>query len=267
MSHFIQRIAGRAQMTYRHFLRLTSPRQTHLYCVGTAKSGTHSIAAIFSQRLATAHEVEAHALIDMILADPADRARIRRHLRDRHRRLKLEIDSSQLNYFVLDELIELFPRARFLLTIRNPYHWLDSFMNHQLGRGASDHWKALRDFRFARTAYEHPREEKALKEQGLYTLDGYLSYWAEHNHTVLRQVPNERLLVVRTDEIDTRARDIASFAGVPDSYINTDYSHSFKAVVKLGVLEAIDRSYLDSKIDQHCADLVNRFFPELRERG
>lgn len=90
-------------------------------------------------------------------------------------------------------------------------------------------WRQLRDYRFRPATHFHPAEEIALQEHGLYSLDGYLSYWALHNATVLRKVPSERLLVARTDEIKKRVLDICKFANIPEASANRERSHSFSA--------------------------------------
>lgn len=195
------------------FFRLMTPRKAHLYCVGTAKSGTHSIAAVFGNQLKSAHEPESEKIIDIILdlaAGCIDEQELRRYVLKRDRKLWLDVDSSQLNYFLLDKLVELFPAAKFILTIRNPYTWLDSFINHQLSHESSENWDRLRDFRFRPDIYAHGKEELVLKEKGLYTLDGYLSYWAQHNRTVIETVPKERLLIIRTDKISECTNEITT---------------------------------------------------------
>lgn len=246
-------------------------RQAQIYCVGTAKSGTHSIASLFSDDLRTFHEADWREVIPLILAaDEAggERSALRHRLVKRDRQFALDIDSSQLNYFYLPELLELFPGSKFVLTIREPYSWLDSLINHQLARGTPPpEWRRLRDFRFARDYAEHPPEEAALKARGLYTLDGYLSYWRRHNQDVIRLVPPEKLLVVRTDQISGRADDIARFVGLPQqstqqSKTASDKSHSFKALKKFGVLGELEPEYLARKIRYHCSELIGEFFSD-----
>ena len=273
--------AGKAQARL-HELYYRSPvskwvtsRQAQIYCVGTAKSGTHSLASLFSDELRTFHEADWQAVIKLILASAetgGERRALRRRLLERDRQFALDIDSSQLNYFYLPELLELFPNSKFVLTIREPRSWLDSLINHQLARGTPPpEWRRLRDFRFARDGAEHPPEEAALKARGLYTLDGYLSYWRRHNQDVIRLVPPEKLLVVRTDQISQRADDIARFAGLPQrgepagktaGKAAADKSHTFKALKKFGVLGELEPEYLDEKIRQHCSELVSEFFPD-----
>jgi hypothetical protein len=247
---------------------LVKPRKAHLYCTGTAKSGTHSIEMMFGN-LRSAHQPESDTVIDMIFdlaSGRVDAAELGRYLLERDRRLWLDVDSSHLNFFLLGKLVKLFPEAKFILTIRNPYSWLDSFINHELAYEASDRWLKLRDFRFRPDIYIHRQEEMILKEKGLYTLDGYLSYWRHHNHTVIHTVPEERLLVVRTDQITDRAEKIAAFAGVSSRDIRREKTHAFKARAKFGLLEKIDQDYLEYKVKEHCGDLLAHFFPEIQSK-
>lgn len=245
--------------------RLLNPRQAQLYCVGTAKSGTHSVGEMFSPPVRAAHEPDTENTIAAILASRGGyqtRGSLCRFLAARDRRLWLDVDSSQLNYFFLEELLTLFPKARFLLTIRDPYSWLDSFVNHQLARACSEPWRRIRDLRFRPHLYQHPPEEALFKAKGLYTLDGYLSYWGEHNRRVLNLVPPERLLVVRTDRLTELAEAVAAFAGIPTRFLNKSRSHAFKAKQKFGLLTHLDPVYLRDKVIQHTADVLAIYFPE-----
>ncbi len=62
------------------------------------------------------------------------------------------------------------------------------------------------------------REVAALEVKGLYSLQGYLSYWARHNDFVLNAVPSDKLLVdVPTRGLSEHTDDIASFVGVDHS--------------------------------------------------
>ena len=247
--------------------RLAQRRQAQLYCIGTAKSGTHSMDALLSSHLRSGHEPESDEIIDVILANAAGRmddSEVDYYLLLRDRRLSLELDSSQLNIFLLHKLVQLFPNAKFILTIRDPYSWLDSFINHQLTHSASDKWIAFRDFRFRPDLYVHQPEEAVLKDHGLYTVDGYLSYWGWHNRKAIAVVPEQQLLIVRTDQITEQVDEIAAFAGLPKGRLRKEKSHSFKAPKKLGLLDRVDQQFLKAKVAEHCGGLVTRFFPELQ---
>ena len=259
-----------AQFKNTFLFRLINPRKTHLYCIGTAKSGTHSIAAIFGNQLRSAHEPESEEVIDTILniaAGKINTQELCQYILKRDQRLWLDIDSSQLNFFLLNELVKLFPKAKFILTIRHPYPWLDSFINHQLARGGSPKWQQLRDLRFRPDIYPHSPEEKVLKNMGLYSLDGYLSYWTNHNLTVIETVPKDRLFIVRTDKISEDTKDILEFAGTSRNKFFHNHSHTFKAKAKFNVLDKLDQKYLQLKIEEHCQELIIRFFPEMQAQN
>lgn len=247
---------------------LFNPRRIHAYCVGTPKSGTHSMEGLFRRHYRADHEPESQETIELIFSivnGTITPVELNNYIRQRDRRLWLELDSSHLNYFLIDMLVQLFPQAKFVLTIRDCYSWSDSFINHQLSRPATELWRRLRDLRFGSELYTHMPGEAALAEHGLYTLDGYLSYWAQHNHKVLTAVPPERLLVVRTHEIRRNVAKIASFLNVPVSAMDANRSHSFKAKEKYGLLAKVDPALLAEKVDLHCGPLMARFFPEIRD--
>src|SRR5687767_10816826 len=110
-------------------------RRAHLYCVGTGKSGTHSVVSMFSKSVRAPHESEATVLMEKFLAwksGDLDQTQFRQWLVARDRRLALEVDSSNLNRDILPFLLREFRDARFLLTIRDCYSWCDSFMNHRV---------------------------------------------------------------------------------------------------------------------------------------
>jgi hypothetical protein len=244
-------------------------RRAQLYCVGTGKSGTHSIVSMFAKPVRAAHECEATLLMEKFLAwksGALDQPRFTQWLLARDRRIALEVDSSTLNRDILDLLLRQFPCARFLLTIRDCYSWCDSFMNHRLRCQRKTHplWRTMGHYRMRPEDFRHGREEQVLKEQGFAPLDCFLSYWTAHNAGVLERVPEDRLLVVRTDQIRQRAFDIADFAGLPRRAVRLDKTHAFKNPAKQPVLLQLDRHFLESKVDTHCRALMSRFFPEIK---
>lgn len=242
-------------------------RKCRLYCVGAAKTGTHSIAYMFDEKvIRSTHEPDGSELIDWILrlsGGNSTAPEFQSYLLRRDDRLCLDVDSSQLNFFLLDYLREAFPSAHFLLTIRDVYSWLDSFINHSLRQSVSERRSKLRDLRFG-PRKSGPPVERALLDKGLYSLDGYLSYWTRHNSIVLSTIPKDRLLTVRTDQISERAYEIAAFAGLPKASILKEKTHAFKSPVSFHVLRDIPAWYLETKVQEHCGALMAQHFPEIR---
>lgn len=247
---------------------LLGMRRTRLYCLGTGKSGTHSLAEMFARGARADHEVQTEILIPKILDALAGRIsqpEFAQWLRGHDRKMALEVDSSQLNYYLVDILLKEFPDARFVLTIRDSYSWLDSIINHVLHHEkATPAWIRLRDLRYQSDIFTHAPAERLLKEKGLHTLDGYLSYWAKHNGDVVNQVPAERLLVVRTDQIRQRALEICDFAGLPHRAVDLDRTHAFQNPEKFNLVRQLDRDFLEQKMEQHCRPLLTRVFPEIK---
>jgi len=253
----------------RWFLGPDHVRRTRLYGVGTAKSGTHSVAEMFSRNVRAQHEPEALEVIEKILdrrdgriSEPA----WTEWLRARDRRLGLEVDSSHLNLDLLDFLLREFPDARFLLTIRDCYSWVNSMFNHSLRfRGQVDpRWVQLGKLRAGPDAFVYAPEEYALEENKLPNLNSYFSRWAERNSEVLAKVPGDRLLVVRTDQITARAFEIADFAGLPRRAVRMRRVHAFQASVKRELIRQIDGAFLERKVNQHCRSLMTQFFPDVK---
>jgi hypothetical protein len=238
-------------------------RRFQAFGVGTAKSGTHSLAALFEREYRSTHEPESPELIGLICDVRLGRRPqedLVSYLRDKEDRLGLEMDSSSLNGETIVELVGLFPDAAYVLTLRDPYSWLDSLINHSIAHPTPPHWQPFRDLRFGTLAEaQHPPEETALAERGLHTLDGYLAHWARHNQRVFDAVPADRLLVVRTPEIGPRAPEIAAFVGVPADTLDAGRSHEFQAAAKYDVLDLIDRDHLDARVRHHCGPLLDQF--------
>ena len=256
-------VAKRRLLGQKHF------RRTRLYGVGTGKTGTHSIAAMFSGPVRSCHEPEAIELMEKIFDLQAGRIKeeeLTAWVRRRDRKLALEVDSSHLNFYILDLLIREFPEARFVLTIRDCYSWCNSVINQAARLAGKVHpfWPRLADLRFRPDIFRHAPEEKFLKEKGLYTLDGYLSHWKEHSGQVIDKVPKERLLVVRTDQIQQEALTIAGFAGLPHHAVRLERTHEYQNPSKEQWLRQIDRNFLEAKVEKHCRPLMTQFFPEIK---
>jgi len=176
-----------------------------------------------------------------------------------------ELISAHPYIYVLDMLMEEFPAAKFILTIRDPLSWLDSFINHtkpnHTGYVGTLIGKQFRDLRMG-TSQAHPAEEACLLENGLYTLDGYFAYWTKHIRRALDTIPSDKLLVVRTNDLDRRGDELAAFVGVAATSLNRESTHVHKAFRKLGVLAELDRHYLAEKCIQHCGELMLTWFQD-----
>jgi Sulfotransferase domain len=224
------------------------------------------VAEIFGRRYRAAHEPGYEQLIEMIFdaaRGAADQARLGEFITARDGRLRLELECSHPLFHLLDALLAAFDDAKFILTIRDCYSWLDSQMNNQLAYIEGRHWRSFGEFKYRGETARHPKEEEILSRFGLYTLDGYLAAWASHNNKVLNTVPRERLLVIRTQDIAKDMTAIADFLGVPPSHLDSARAYSFKGEKKFHLLSKLDEQYLEEKVNMYCRPLMDRYFPEV----
>lgn len=246
----------------------SSGRRVRLYCVGTAKSGTHSIASMFSSLVRAKHEPDRKKLIPTILEIGAGRLagdRLKEWVRVRDRKLRLRVDSANMYFFLLDTFRDEYPEAKFLLTIRDCYSWLNSVMRHALRfPNPAPMWANYRKLLYQPEQHPHAPEERALQERGLYSFDAYLSNWAEHNQSVFDKIPVEKLMVLKTNDIGTRAIEVARYAGLPEALVLPHQAHSFENPIKGNLLQEVPRDFLEAKVEKHCRALMSRHFPEIR---
>ena len=244
------------------------------YCVGMDKTGTLSIYITFHQHYRSAHEPEFRFLVYKILAfanGKIDKSELIRYVKQRDRRLGLELDSSHLNYHLIDILVNEFSQAKFILTIRDCYSWLDSLINHyftypELRNWWRQHWVQFDKFRFKAEQFQHAKAEKILADNQLETLDGYFSYWAEHNSKIIAAVPEERLLVIKTSEINQNISKIENFLGITPGTLPTQVRAN-TAKNKINLLSKIDPDFLEEKVNFHCKELMDKYFPEIISLG
>jgi len=279
IKQFVKRVPRKinywATPIYEHIPSSFFPKrheQCKAYGVGMGKTGTVTLYVMFSNQYRSSHEVESRFLINKILAFAHHRIDIdqfTQYIQHRERRLGLEMDSSCLNYFLIDILVKEFSEAKFILTIRDCYSWLDSFINHYLARPElrdkhwrRNHWIKLDNWRFGADKYQHAPEAQILADNGLYTLDGYFSHWMEHNSKILSTVPEERLLIVKTREINQSIQKIENFLGITPGSLPKNI-HGNVGSKKFHILSQIDKDFLEEKANTHCKPLMEKYFPEI----
>ncbi|OQY46820.1 MAG: hypothetical protein DRR08_23120 [Candidatus Parabeggiatoa sp. nov. 2] len=242
------------------------------YCVGMGKTGTSSLHVTFSNQYRSAHYAEDRFVINRILAfsnGKINQTEFTRYVKHRDRRLGLEMDSSPLNYHLIDILVSEFSEAKFIFTLRDCYSWLDSFINHSLtypqiyNTWFRHHNVKLEELHFRSNKFKHAKEEQVLADNGLYTLEGYFSYWKEHNSKVLATVPPERLLVVKTSQINQNINRIETFLGIMPGSLPTQVRVNV-GKKKFNLLSKIDKRFLEEKAEAHCKELMDEYFSDVK---
>ncbi|MBM3821628.1 MAG: hypothetical protein FJ404_01860 [Verrucomicrobia bacterium] len=197
-------------------------RRVHAYGVGLPRPGTHSIAGLLGRSLRSEHEPLAATTLREIRLWQQGKRTDETHrtfllLRDRH--LGFEVEASHFLVYSTPMLAELFPRARFVFTVREPASWLDSEMTQNLVTDAlpGREWREYEEHRYSGRV--RPGETPVLPANArLFPLQAYLRYWVDHCDRILKAVPPDRLLLVFTHELTQRVDEVARFVGVaPDT--------------------------------------------------
>lgn len=243
--------------------RLMKPRRCQVFGVGSPKTGTHSLTSIFERNFRALHEAEVKPQIELLLRHRKGLCRpgeIRQWFIDRSHRLWLDCDVSHLHGHFAADIADAIPEAKFILTLREPRSWLDSAFNQTLGRPVSGHWADLRTAVYGEKPDHYPEPEKALQALGLYPISQYLDRWAERIERVSATIPQERLLILKTRELENSAERIADFCGVDRHQLSTKEAHRFPAAKKAGVLDGIDNEYLENLVSGRCGALLKKYF-------
>jgi hypothetical protein len=229
------------------------PLRFKIFACGIGKTGTLSISAVFG-RYRSAHQFMMHETLEEIRRrerGETDEEALRAFLLERDTAGGLELDSSGHHFAYLDLLVDAFPGARFLFTIRDCYSWFESVVGQiSLPRGGFDSPGPF-DFDAMKEACRD--RERLLAELDDW-LDGPLAYWAWANGKALDAMPQERSLVVRTHEISQRLDRMAGLAAVDVATLYGGRSHA-------DVLRSTDPDRLRGPFSDHCSALMEAFFP------
>ena len=230
---------------------------------------------MFSQNYRARHEPDAADLIHRIMrlgqySDAPENALLD-YLSARDQRLFLELESAHPLFYMIEGLVHLFPTAKFILTIRDCYTWLDSIVNqHYVIRtepeSKSNPWVSLLNSQYLRPDMKYTSEEWILRENGLAPIENYLSFWVRHNEKMLKVIPSDQLLIVRTHELLLEMPRLADFIGIPKESLDSSKAHSHKRDdKKINLLSSVSWRFIEEKVRLHCKPLMSKFFPDIRD--
>jgi hypothetical protein len=242
-------------------------RRFQVYNVGIPKTGSTSMAGVFSH-YRSGHEFKfeetARVLVDH-RRSVIDRARLRDFVLWRDEQGQLEMDSASFSFGYIDILVEAFSEARFILTVRDCYSWLDSLLNMILASGTRmPEWMLT----YSRAVLDIPITREMIRSREAFVsclptlVDFCLAFWSRTNAALLAALPAERTLVLRTEEISDSIGAIAAFVGIPAGSLAPGRSHLFPSQRRFHLLLEVDATRLQIAADRHCSHLMGLYFPE-----
>lgn len=248
-----------------HFLFPQPQRDLCVFCIGLPRSGTHSLAYMFRKYYKAAHEPRKRETIINILrweSKQYSRAKMLRILALRDKRLQLNVEASHHLHHVVDLLVELFPKAKFILTVREPISWLASETNQNYRTRKIPAWRSLERYRYGRyhCSYQHPDLENIAN---VYPIESYLSYWKDHIAKVLDYVPSEKLLMIDTFEIKQKLNEIALFVGIDPKSLDADRQWSGKRTSEIELYDLVNKCKIHEQVKASCSDFIKENLPFL----
>jgi hypothetical protein len=239
-------------------------RKARAFALGVPKSGTTSIAGLFSRQARSGHEPHrpetVHDMYGHFRGEISDEQLIKSY-RVRDKQLMLTLESNCFLAYRPDLLYATFPHSKFIVTIRNPLTWLDSIFDNNLNfpRGKTPTMTRWHQVFFQDTDTSNRNGDNPLVERGLYPLDTYLAYWARTYRSILHALPSEERLIVGTNQISRRADEIGKFVGIDLSSNRSHVIHRNKTSIKHRVLEELDERYVADRINHQCHRLIAEF--------
>lgn len=250
------------------FLLPPVTREFHVFCIGLPRSGTHSLAFLFSPEYPARHEPLTWETITYILdwlEGRCSTSKIGSFLTFRDKCLRLTLEASHYLHHVVDLLVPLFPEAKFILTVREPISWLASEFCQNLVKESSHNklfWTALETYRYGR--YNHEYHYDTLRQTPfVYPIASYLAYWKQHISRVLEAVPKERVLIVDTFEINDSIDTIVSFVGADRSKLNLTHTQSGQRHSPVDLYSLVDKEWVKQLIQEDYGAFIRSQTPFL----
>lgn len=242
------------------------------YVVGLPKTGSTSLATVFG-RYRTGHEWQMYELLSVALrrvAGEIDDEQFWVETTPRLTRPSLEMDSATSHHLYADLLVQRFPHAVFIHSIRDVGGWISSLLDMALrydigrsltGRSYTSEESTYVELIAGGTLYPHGRP--APERECIVPM---MRYWEQHMTRMSRALPADRSLTVRTEDLASHLDELAALCGVPVESLRADLVHANAAPRRLDRLAAFASPQLLAAYRAHCADLMGELFPAEHER-
>jgi len=234
-----------------------------IYTVGLFRTGSNSLYEIFRREFRAAHEFMLRpiwAAIQSYVSREISRADFIECIKHRETEGNLEMDAAGFNFFYVDILLGLRPDAKFILTLRDAYSWVNSCIDALLSKRQYDAAQTRFIGQFINNI-EHLADnqfEWVEKREDRICVEQLVKLWATANTFLLRAIPPERLLVLYTDSLSDSIHEIAPFIGVSENELSTAHANAGRG---LNYLACFDPRALERIFAVHASELMTERFP------
>ncbi|MCS4149352.1 hypothetical protein GGP52_003064 [Salinibacter ruber] len=141
--------------------------------------------------------------------------------------------------------------------------WIESEFNQNILSQGCPFWSCLERQRYSR--YNNEYENDALKFiPGVWPIKSYLDYYYDHIQKVVKNVPNENLMVVNTFSISDKKKEILKFAGVKGEVGTISKDHSNKRSKKLSIYKLVrKKEIVDIILSHKCINMLENKYPSI----
>jgi hypothetical protein len=223
-----------------------------------------SVCGLLATHYRVAHEPEREQILELILRearDEIDHEAFNSYLVRRDQRLNLEYDIAWANQFIISHLLAVFPDARFIVLVRDPYTWLQSIIGHLRSRQIPPDVRSFLDWWFKPERHPHTRNDRALEACGAYSIAAFLNAWNQHVDSCARALPPERRLVLLTHELNQSYSQFAEFLQIPRESLDTQSGHLNRSTWSGRLDSLVEGTYLNDMVGKVCGDNMSRYFP------
>lgn len=266
--------SGSAQDRAVAYVPARPERQFQLYSVGLPRTGTSSLANLFAN-FRSANEFQEKATMEIVTAHRFARTTTRDFhcfLDRRDEEGHLEMDAASFNHFYLDYLVYRHPRAQFIFSVRDPYGWTNSYMKLLLRyknffgdtppRWTDDYGQMIfKDFDWSTF-----QSIKTLSKDIEATVEKFIIHWADANRRIINLLPQDRSLIVDTDNLSKSLSQIASFANISLGEL-TDQHHVNISPDTQNLLDGLDPTWFADLCLKHGYDVIESTRVRVNEKA
>ncbi len=234
-------------------------RRFHLMCMGLPRSGTTSLFTLF-RRMRAANEYAEKATIEA-LTGQAPGSDLAAFLARRDRESALEMDAASFLHLAAPELVAQCPDAGFVLPVRRPAEWFESYLKMLLrwhdrfrakGRTPPGWMEAYGQRLFGHFDWAEIATKDARDQFMPSVAERFLGHWADATLRTLDALPPQRRLVLHTHDLGKRRGDLARMAGISEDLITME-SHANISPPGPDILQGLSRSDLAQMAQDICS--------------